>query len=118
MKLGQVALTVDNLAESVTFHRDVLGLPLLYEYSGLAFFDMSGVRLMLSAAGNESERHDSVLYYRVDDLQAAWRGLLERGAHPEGDLHMVAKMPDHELWMGMVRDPDNRLVGIMSEVRN
>ncbi len=118
MKLGQVALTVDNLAESVAFHRDVLGLPMLYEYPGLAFFDMGGVRLMLSAAGNEPERHESVLYYRVDDLQSAWRSLLDKGARPEGDLHMVARMPDHELWMGIVRDPENRLVGIMSEVRN
>ncbi len=118
MKLGQVALTVERLPESVAFYRDVLGLPLMYEYPGLAFFDMGGVRLMLSAEGKEPERHDSVLYYRVDDLQAAWRTLLERGARPEGGLHMVAKMPDHELWMGIVRDPDNRLVGIMSEVRN
>jgi hypothetical protein len=26
-------------------------------------------------------------------------------------------MPDHELWIGFVRDPDDNLVGLMEEKR-
>jgi methylmalonyl-CoA/ethylmalonyl-CoA epimerase len=31
---------------------------------------------------------------------------------------MIAKMPDHELWMAFFRDPDKNLVALMSEVRS
>jgi methylmalonyl-CoA/ethylmalonyl-CoA epimerase len=29
---------------------------------------------------------------------------------------MVAKMPDHHLWMAFLRDPDQNLIGLMAEV--
>jgi hypothetical protein len=28
---------------------------------------------------------------------------------------MAARMPDHELWIGFLRDPDGNLVGLMEE---
>ncbi len=118
MKLGQVALTVEDLSEAVKFHRDVLGLPLLFEYPNLAFFDLGGARLMLSAAGQAGESDGFILYYRVDDLNAAWQAVLERGGRAHKKPHLIAKMPDHELWMAYVRDPENRPVGLMSEVRS
>ena len=118
MTLGQVALQVEDLARAVAFYRDVLGLKLLFEVPNLAFFDMGGVRLMLSSAAQESEHQDSVLYYRVDDLQASWKAMVDRGAKNEKEPHLIAKMPDHDLWMAFVRDPDQRLIGLMSEVRS
>jgi methylmalonyl-CoA/ethylmalonyl-CoA epimerase len=30
---------------------------------------------------------------------------------------LAAKMPDHELWLGFLRDPDGNLVGLMEEKR-
>ena len=30
---------------------------------------------------------------------------------------LAAKMPDHELWTGFVRDPDGNLIGLMEEKR-
>lgn len=30
---------------------------------------------------------------------------------------MLAKMPDHELWMAFFRDTEGNLLGLMSEVR-
>jgi methylmalonyl-CoA/ethylmalonyl-CoA epimerase len=35
----------------------------------------------------------------------------------EDEPHLIAKMPDHELWMTFFRDPDRNLHGLMSEVR-
>ena len=116
MKLGQVALTVKDLPTAVAFHKDVLGLPLLFEVPNLAFFDLGGARLMLSAA--EGEPQEFVLYYRVDDINAAWKDVLAKGAKPAKEPHMIAKMPDHELWLAFVRDPNDRMVSLMSEVRN
>jgi methylmalonyl-CoA/ethylmalonyl-CoA epimerase len=31
--------------------------------------------------------------------------------------HLVAKMPDHELWMAFLKDPDGNTLALMSEVR-
>jgi methylmalonyl-CoA/ethylmalonyl-CoA epimerase len=30
---------------------------------------------------------------------------------------MIAKMPDHELWMAFFRDPDKNLLALMSELQ-
>jgi catechol 2,3-dioxygenase-like lactoylglutathione lyase family enzyme len=118
MKLGQVALSVADLPRAVAFYRDVLGLPLLFEYPNLAFFDQGGVRLMLSGPGDSGEQPESVLYYKVDDLPATWKSLIEKSAKAEKEPHLIAKMPGHDLYMAFVRDADGRLVGIMSEVAN
>ena len=32
--------------------------------------------------------------------------------------HMIAKMPDHELWMAFFKDLDDNVLAIMSEVRD
>jgi methylmalonyl-CoA/ethylmalonyl-CoA epimerase len=117
MQLAQVALQVEDLPRSVAYYRDVLGLKLLFEVPNLAFFDIGGVRLMLSAAAQEGERQESVLYYKVDDLNSSYEALLGRGAKNESAPHLIARMPDHDLWMAFLRDPDNRLVGLMAEVK-
>lgn len=118
MKLGQVAISVADLPRAVAFYRDVLGLPLLFEYPNLAFFDQGGVRLMLSGPGDAGPQPESVLYYKVDDLPATWKTLLEKNAKPEEEPHLIARMPGHDLYMASVRDADGRLVGLMSEVAN
>ncbi len=118
MKLGQVALSVRDLPEAIAFHRDVLGLPFLFQVPNLAFFDLGGSRLMLSAEEAEGDSQPFLLYFLVDDLQAAWNEALVKGAKAHKEPHLVAKMPDHELWMAFLRDPDQRLAGLMSEVRN
>jgi len=43
--------------------------------------------------------------------------MLARGATGERAPQLTAKMPDHDLWMAFVRDPDGNLVGLMEERR-
>ena len=50
-------------------------------------------------------------------MNATHAAVVSRGAKNERDPQLTAKMPDHELWIGFVRDPDGNLVGLMSEVR-
>ena len=115
-QIGQIALTVKDAERSVPFYRDVLGLKFLFQFPNLAFFDCAGIRLMLSSTP-EPETYSSVIYFRVDDIQAAHAALLARGAVFEHEPRLVAKMPDHDLWMAFLRDPDRNLIGLMSEVR-
>jgi len=118
-RIGQIAVPVKDLDRAVAFYRDVLGLRFLFQAPpGLAFFDCGGVRLMLTLPeGNEHDRAASMIYYLVDDLQATWQQLAERGAQAVSEPHLLAKMPDHDLWMGFVADGEGNTLGLMSEVR-
>jgi methylmalonyl-CoA/ethylmalonyl-CoA epimerase len=117
-RIGQVAVPVTDVERAVRFYRDTLGMRFLFQAPpGLAFFDLSGVRLMLDGPAKAQAGKGSVLYYQVADLQAAYATLSERGVRFETEPHLVAKMPDHELWMAFLRDPDQNLLALMSEVR-
>ena len=49
------------------------------------------------------------------DLQAAVETLSARGVAFETPPHLIARLPDHELWMAIFRDPDGNLLALMSE---
>lgn len=118
-RIGQIALPVSNLEQSVVFYRDTLGMRFLFQAPpGLAFFDCDGVRLMLDVPAKSSpETHSSLLYFSVDDIDAACDVLVARGVRFEAKPHLVAKLPDHELWMAFFRDPDRNLLALMCEKR-
>jgi methylmalonyl-CoA/ethylmalonyl-CoA epimerase len=117
-QIGQVAVPVSDIERAIAFYRDVLGMRFLFKAPpGLGFFDCAGVRLMLDAPAQAQAGNGSVLYYKVPDLQAAFDSLSARGVTFEAKPHLVAKMPDHELWMAFFRDPDRNLLALMSEVR-
>jgi predicted enzyme related to lactoylglutathione lyase len=61
--------------------------------------------------------HNSIIYFAVTDIAATHAILVARGAKNERAPQLAAKMPDHELWTGFVRDPDGNLVGLMEERR-
>jgi methylmalonyl-CoA/ethylmalonyl-CoA epimerase len=116
--IAQVALTVRDLARAVAFYRDTLGLPLLFEVPGLAFFNCHGIRLMLSPGEPpDKEPHGTYLYYKVADLPASFAQLKDRGVVILREPHLVAKMPDHELWMSFFKDSEGNTFAAMSEVR-
>jgi len=116
-QIGQIALTVGDLDRAIQFYRDTLGMQFLFQAPNLAFFDCGGVRLMLSIAEKPGEVFTSVIYYKVNDIQKAAETLSGRGVSFEGQPHLIAKMPDHDLWMAFFRDPDRNLLALMSEVR-
>jgi methylmalonyl-CoA/ethylmalonyl-CoA epimerase len=116
-RIGQIAVPVKNLARAVAFYRDVLGMKFLFQVPNLAFFDCAGVRLMLDVPEDTGEHHSFVVYYKVDDIEATHRTLESKGVKFEDKPHLIAKMPDHELWMAFFRDPDRNLLALMSEVR-
>ncbi len=116
-RIGQIAVTVGNLERAVTFYRDTLGMPLLFQVPNMAFFDCGGIRLMLSLAEKQGEIFSSVIYYKVDQIQQAYEVLSSRGVEFEAKPHLIAKMPDHDLWMAFFRDPDRNLLVLMCELR-
>jgi len=116
-RLGQIAINLSDPERAVAFYRDILGLRPLFRAGPLAFFDCGGVRLMLSHAEKpEFDHPSSILYFSVPDIAAAYRQMVEAGAKFEGEPHLVAPMPDHDLWMAFFRDSENNLLALMSEV--
>ena len=117
--IGQIAMVVRDLPRAVAFYRDVLGMKFLFQAPpALAFFDCGGVRLMLDAAAEGEFSHPgSILYYKVDDIGAAHADLQGKGVEFLGAPHMIAKMPDHELWMAFFKDGEGNTLALMHEKR-
>ncbi len=116
--IGQIAIHVKDTARATAFYRDVLGLKFLFAAGTLAFFDCGGIRLMLDVAEKpEFDHPSSILYFKVADLRAAFERMKTAGARFEDEPHMVARMPDHELWMCFFHDTEGNLLSLMSEVR-
>ena len=116
--IGQIAIAISDLEKSVNFYKNTLQLELLFEVPpGLAFFNCGGTRLMLTTLqGEEKDHHTSVIYYKVEDIKAVTSDLIDKGIDFEREPQLAAKMEDHELWIGFLRDPDENLVGIMAEI--
>src|ERR1051325_5088316 len=99
--IGHIGVTVSDLEKATAFYRDALGMKHLFNAPpAMAFFAAGNVRLMLSRAEKpESERFTCALYFKVAEIQAARDSLAARGITFEVEPHLLAKMPDHELWM-------------------
>lgn len=115
--IGQVSVTVQDLDRAVAFYRDQLGMPFLFQVPSMAFFDCAGVRVMLTLPeGRTDDIHTSILYYKVDDIQDAYRVLKDRNVPFVGRPHKIADLEDHELWMAFFRDSDMNLLALMAEI--
>ncbi|MBC7789825.1 MAG: VOC family protein [Anaerolineae bacterium] len=117
-RIGQIAIVVHDVPKATAFYRDVLGMRFLFEFPGLAFFDCDGTRIMLSLAEKpEFDHPSSVLYFRVDDIKRAHEILASRGVQFDDQPHLIARLPDHDLWMTFFRDADSNVLALMSELR-
>jgi catechol 2,3-dioxygenase-like lactoylglutathione lyase family enzyme len=116
-RIGQIALTVNDIGRAIAFYRDSLGLQFLFQAPNLAFFDCEGIRLMLSLPEEAAQGSSSVIYYKVADIHQAFQALTSRGVAFESEPHLIARMPDHDLWLAAFRDPDRNLLALMSEMR-
>ena len=118
MMLGQVARTCRSVAESRDWYRDTLGLPELYAFPGLAFFDLGGVRLMLTEEDSDAVTSESILYLRVPDLHSIKQELEGRGVKFTHAPHLIHRHEDGtEEWMAFFEDNDGRPLGLMTQVR-
>jgi catechol 2,3-dioxygenase-like lactoylglutathione lyase family enzyme len=114
--LGQVARTARSVEDSRTWYRDTLGLPELYAFPGLAFFDLGGVRLMLTEEGDGSQ--ESILYLRVPDIHDRKESLEKRGVKFTHAPHLIHRHEDGtEEWMAFFEDNEGRLLALMAQVR-
>jgi methylmalonyl-CoA/ethylmalonyl-CoA epimerase len=116
-KIGQIAITVDDLARAKDFYQNTHGMKFLIDAGQLAFLQCGDVRLMLSTPEKPGPRGGTILYYKVADIHATHAALKSRGVEFVQEPHLIAKMPDHDLWMAFLNDTEGNTIGIMCEVR-
>ena len=115
--IGQIALEVSDIRRAVSFYRDMIGLPLLFEVPpSMAFFDCDGIRLMLQEQKGEISPSHSIIYFKVDEIVLTYETLEKRGVTFLRGPQLTAKMPDHELWMAFFEDFDGNRFALMSEI--
>src|SRR5689334_9528234 len=118
MMLGQVARTTKRFEQSHAWYRDVLGLPELYSFGNLAFFDLGGVRLMLTEEEG-ALASESILYLRVPDIHSAKDELEGRGVKFINAPHLIHRHEDGtEEWMAAFEDNEGRPLQLMTQVRS
>jgi methylmalonyl-CoA/ethylmalonyl-CoA epimerase len=115
--IGQIAITVKQVDRAIAFYRDILGLPFLFEDGNMAFFDCGGTRLMLGTSEHGDSTWSSIVYYKTGDIQRSAELLTVRGVNFESQPRLIARMPDHQLWMAFFRDSEGNLAALMSELR-
>ncbi len=115
--IGQIARSVSDIGTSEKWYRDVLGLPHLYTFGTLAFFDCGGTRLMLAQEKSGAVK-ESLLYLRVSDIAQAHETLGQRGVRFTHAPHMIHRHADGtEEWMAFFEDPDGRPLALMAQTR-
>jgi len=120
-EIGQIALTVRDLPKAKAFYKDTLGLTFLFDAGTMVFFQCGTVRIMVGLPEGSIEdtpaNTGTILYFKVENIQATYEALKAAGVVFPDAPHLVARMPDHELWMASFRDPDWNVLELMSEVR-
>jgi methylmalonyl-CoA/ethylmalonyl-CoA epimerase len=118
-RIGQIAMPARNLDRAVAFYRDTLGIRFLFQAPPkMAFFDCGGVRLLIGEPeSEESERPGSILYFVTDDIAATHAAFTAKGVHFVREPHLVAKLPDHDLWLAFFEDSEGNTLALMEERR-
>jgi DNA-binding CsgD family transcriptional regulator/catechol 2,3-dioxygenase-like lactoylglutathione lyase family enzyme len=117
-RIGQIARSVSDIERAKAFYGEVLRLPHLYTFGNLAFFDCDGTRLMLSQ--NETPAsNESLLYLLVENIEACYGELRSRGVEFLSAPHMIHRHADGtEEWMAFFKDPDDRPLALMAQVKS
>lgn len=110
-RVANVMLGTTDLARSVAFYHQTLGLDIRFESPGFAFLDGGGVTLVLSEA--HARLADPVaggteIVFAVDDVTAAHAGLTARGVEFLSEPRNVTG----DQWAANFRDPDGHLLSV------
>lgn len=113
-KIAQIALTTQNLAKAVAFYRDTLGLKLMFEVSGMAFFDVGGTRLMIGEAKLDGLlQNNTYIYFDAGEWQETEAALTERGLKFDRPAEVVQRAEGKEHAIRFFKDPDGNALAIM-----
>ena len=116
--IAQISLMAKDTGRVERFYRDTLGLPHVFTFGDLAFFDAGGVRLYVHTKPEKDWRPSSVLYFLVDDIGAAKAELEARGVLFSSAPHMIFRHDDTgiEEWLAFFEDGEGNMLALTSRV--
>ena len=116
--IGQISLSIRDVARAERFYGETLGLPHVFTFGDLAFFDADGTRLYLHRKDEADWRPGSVLYFLVEDIHAAQQRLTKEGVHFTGAPHIIYTddATGVEEWMTFFEDGEGNTLALMSRV--
>jgi catechol 2,3-dioxygenase-like lactoylglutathione lyase family enzyme len=116
--IGQVSLSIRDVARAERFYGETLGLPHVFTFGDLAFFDADGTRLYLHRKDEEDWRPGSILYFLVEDIHAVQDRLARAGVHFSGAPHVIYTddASGSEEWMTFFGDGEGNTLALMSRV--
>ena len=111
--ISQIARRVENLDRARAFLRDSLGLAEVYNFPGLAFYDLGGTRLMIRETGKRDDA--DILYFRVSNLATSYAELVATGVTFSQPPHIIHTHPDgRQEWMAFFKDDEGRDLALHS----
>jgi methylmalonyl-CoA/ethylmalonyl-CoA epimerase len=113
----QIGIPAKDIERATAFYRDVLGMQLLMTPPNMAFLNCGGIRIYLDTRGPLAAGGNSLVYFQTDDIDAVHVRLKERGVLIDQEPHLIAKLPDRDVWLMEIRDSESNLLGIMEERR-
>ena len=116
--IKQISVNARDLARATAFYRDTLGVRHLFDAPPqMSFFDCGGIRLLVGVAEKaEFDHPSSILYFDVPDIEAAHCDLKARGVKFRDEPHLVAKLPDREIWLNFFDDTEGNVLALTSEI--
>ncbi len=115
-RIGQIAISVSDLPRAKNFYQNTLGMKFLFDAGHLSFFQCGDIRLMIGASEKPVSTDGTILYFKVTDIHETYRSLKHQDVEFFQAPHLIATMPDHDLWMAFLKDPDGNTLGLMCEV--
>jgi methylmalonyl-CoA/ethylmalonyl-CoA epimerase len=115
-EIGQIAVTVSDLARAKDFYQNVLGFKFLFNAGPMSFFQCGKIRFAVGTSDKPVSPSGTILYFRVADIEETYARLAAKGVEFIQTPHLVAKMPDHDLWLAFLNDPDKNPIGLMCEM--
>ncbi len=115
-RIHQIGANMGDIDATKSFYADVLGCKYIadFEPPGILFFEFSGTRIIF-----EKNNPPAVLYFWVDDIDAAYSNLIGKGVEFDGEPHLIHRdeaglfgKPGVEEWMAFCKDPGGNTVAI------
>lgn len=113
--ISQIALASADPARLAAWYRDVLGLAVLFEASGMTFMQSGATRLMIGPNhhGATIGGSDVTVYFEPSDWSAAESALEERGVVFFRNAEVVQRAPGRELALRAFKDPEGHSLALL-----
>jgi len=112
----QIAIPAKDIDRATAFYRDTLGFALLMNGPKMAFLECGGIRIYLDAnPGGTESGGNSLVYFRATNIERAHASFKKSGVVIHQVPHVIASLPDRDVWLMWIRDSESNLLGIMEE---